>query len=51
MKRDRPDLWHLQNGGIKATENATQIREFCLMTELSNFYLSGLQMHTECPYR
>ena len=36
---DRSDLWHLQNGGIKATEKATQkIREFCLMTELSNFF-------------
>ena len=35
---DRSDLRHLQNGGIKATEKATQkIREFCLMTELSNF--------------
>ena len=36
---DRSDLWHLQDGGIKATEKTTQkIREFCLMTELSNFF-------------
>ena len=36
---DWSDLWHLQNGGIKVTEKATQkIREFCLMTELSNFF-------------
>ena len=35
---DRSDLWHLQSGGIKATEKATQkIREFCHETELSNF--------------
>ena len=49
---DRSDLWHLQNGGIKATEKAGKL---CLMTGLpsffENFLFSGLQMHSVCPYK
>ena len=36
---DRSDLWHLQNGGIKATEKATQeAGKRCLMTGLPGFF-------------
>ena len=36
---DRSDLWHLQNGGIKATEKATQkTGKLCLMTGLPSFF-------------
>ena len=36
---DRSDLWHLQNGGIKATEKATQkAGKLCLMTGLPSFF-------------
>ena len=53
---DRSDLWHLQNGGIKATEKAARkAGNLCLTTGLpsflKNFLFSGLQMHSECPYR
>lgn len=53
---DRSDLWHLQNGGIKAAEKATRkAGKLCLMTGLlsffENFLFSGLQMPSECPYR
>ena len=53
---DRSDLWHLQNGSIKATEKATQkAGKLCLMTGLpsffENFLFSGLQMHSVCPYK
>ena len=36
---DRSDLWHLQNGGIKATEKATQkTGKLCLMTGLPSIF-------------
>ena len=36
---DRSDLWHLQNGGIKATEKAAQkAGKLCLMTGLPSFF-------------
>ena len=36
---DRSDLRHLQNGGIKATEKATQeAGKLCLMTGLPSFF-------------
>ena len=36
---DRSDLRHLQNGGIKATEKATQkTGKLCLMTGLPSFF-------------
>ena len=38
---DRSDLWHLQNGGIKATEKATQkTGKPCHETELPSFSCS-----------
>ena len=47
---DRPDLRHLQNGGIKATEKAVpKVRGFCLMTGSSDFF--GLQIRSKCPIR
>ena len=54
---DRSDLWHLQNGSIKATEKAARkAGKLCLMTGLPSFFLknflfSGLQTCPECPYR
>ena len=53
---DRSDLWHLQNGGIKATEKTTQkTGKLCLMTGLPSFFekffIFGLQMRSECPYK
>ena len=54
---DRSDLWHLQNGSIKATEKAARkTGKLCLMTGLPSFFLknflfSGLQTCPECPYR
>ena len=36
---DRSDLWHLQNGGIKATEKAARkAGKLCLMTGLPSFF-------------
>ena len=36
---DWSDLWHLQNGGIKATEKAARkAGKLCLMTELPSFF-------------
>ena len=36
---DRSDLWHLQNGSIKATEKAARkAGKLCLMTGLPSFF-------------
>ena len=36
---DRSDLWHFQNGGIKATEKAARkAGKLCLMTGLPSFF-------------